>query len=640
MHPVDALIVLAFVAYAVGAGVRHRRQASRNLDEYFLAGRSLPGWKAGLSMAATQFAADTPLLVTGIIATAGIFGLWQLWIFGVTFLLIGFVLAGAWRRAGVVTDAELTEVRYGGAPAAALRCVKAIYFGAVINCIALAWVLFAAAKIAEPFLLWNAWLPAGLFQPVVGLAEAVGTPLTIGGADDPEVWVRTANNLLSLVLMLAVVAFYSATGGLRGVVATDIGQIAVMGVGTAAFAAFVVAEAGGLGALPARVGEAFAAGGPGGIRPGEILAFTPGRGKDVTMTVLSLLGLLWLINSVSDGSGYLAQRSMACRSDRDAKTAAVVFTYAQVLVRSLLWLPLGVGLLVLFPPDPALPPALVQADREATWVRGMAELLPAGVRGLMLTGMLAALASTVDTHLNWGASYWTNDIYKRFVCRGWRGTEPSGRALVWVARAASVLTLAIALGIMTRLTSINQAWQINLLFGAGLGVVLVLRWVWWRMNAWAEIAAMVVSCGVAPVLIRFLDDGQQPLRLLLAAAASTAAALAAVRLAPPEDPARLAAFYRRVRPVGFWGPVAAAAGDPAGAGARRLGRAAAAVAACAATLFCLLVGFGTWLVGSPAPAWVPARALWIGGLLAAGLALCPVWYRLGYGTRAGAGPAA
>ena len=635
MHPVDALIVLAFVAYAVSAGVRHRRQASKNLDEYFLAGRSLPGWKAGLSMAATQFAADTPLLVTGIIATAGIFGLWQLWIFGVTFLLLGFVLAGAWRRAGVVTDAELTEARYGGAPAAALRCAKALYFGAVINCVALAWVLFAAAKIAEPFLLWDAWLPAGLFQPVVALAEAVGAPLAIGGIDDPEVWVRTANNLLSLVLMLVVVAFYSATGGLRGVVATDIGQIVVMGLGTAAFTAFVVAEAGGLAALPARVHETFAAGGPGGIRPDEILAFTPGRGKDVTMAVLSLLGLLWLINSVSDGSGYLAQRSMACRSDRDAKTAAVVFTYAQVLVRSLLWLPLGVGLLVLFPPDPGLAPELVQADREASYVRGMAALLPVGVRGLMLTGMLAALASTVDTHLNWGASYWTNDIYKRFICQGWLGIEPSGRALVWVARGAAVLTLVMALGIMTRLTSINQAWQINLLFGAGLGVVLVLRWVWWRMNAWAEIAAMVVSCGVAPLLILFLDDDQQPLRLLLAASASTAAALAAVRFAPAEDAGRLAAFYRRVRPVGFWGPVAAAAGDEEGAGARRLGRAAAAMAACAATLFCLLVGLGAWLVGSPAPAWVPARGLWIGGLLAAGLALCPVWYRLGFGAPGG-----
>ena len=639
MHPVDALIVLAFVAYAISAGVRHRRQASKNLDEYFLAGRSLPGWKAGLSMAATQFAADTPLLVTGIIATAGIFGLWQLWIFGVTFLFLGFVLAGAWRRAGVVTDAELTEVRYGGAPAAVLRCVKAFYFGTVINCIALAWVLFAAAKIAEPFLLWNEWLPGGLFQPVVALVDAVGMPLAIGGVDDPEVWVKTANNFVSLVLILVVVAFYSATGGLRGVVATDIGQIAVMGAGTVAFTAFVVWQAGGLGALPERVHETFAAGGPGGIRPDEILAFTPGHGKDVTMTVLSLLGLLWLINSVSDGSGYLAQRSMACRSDRDAKTAAVVFTFTQVLVRSLLWLPLGVGLLVLFPPDPALAPDLVQADREATYVRGMAALLPVGVRGLMLTGMLAALASTVDTHLNWGASYWTNDIYKRFICQGWRGTEPSGRALVWVARAACVLTLVIALGIMTRLTSINQAWQINLLFGAGLGVVLVLRWLWWRMNAWAEIAAMLVSCGAAPLLIFLFDDDQQPVRLLLAAAVSTAAALAAIRLTAPEDPSHLTAFYRRVRPVGFWGPIARAAGADPRAGARRLGRAVAAVVLCAATLFCLLVGLGTWLVGSPAPVWVPGRPLWIGGLLVAGLALCPAWYRLGYGTQADAVPA-
>ena len=632
MSPVDALIVVAFVVYAVAVGLRNRRQASKNLEEYFLAGRSLPGWKAGLSMAATQFAADTPLLVTGLVATAGIFGLWQLWIFGVTFLVIGFVLAGAWRRAGVVTDAELTEVRYGATPAAVLRCGKALYFGTVINCVSLAWVLFAAAKIAEPFLLWNEWLPGALFQPLVSLVDAVGVPLTIGGLADPEVWVKTANNLLSLGMILAVVALYSATGGLRSVVATDIGQITVMGLGTLAFTTFVVSEAGGLAAMTAKVHEAFAGGGPGGILPDEILAFTPGHGKDVTFSVLSLLGLLWLINSVSDGSGYLAQRVMACRSDRDARTAAVVFTYAQVLVRSLLWLPLGVGLLVLFPPDPALAPELVQADREATYVRGMAELLPPGVAGLMLTGMLAALASTVDTHLNWGASYWTNDIYKRFICQAWLKREPSGRALVWVARAASVLTLVIAMAIMTQLTSINQAWQINLLFGAGLGVVLVLRWIWWRMNAWAEIAAMVVASAVAPLLIVYLGDDQQPLRLLLAATASTLAALMAVWIQGPEDRARLVAFYRRVRPVGFWGPIAAELGERRDLGPRRLARALGAVALCSVTLFAALVGIGSWLVGSPPPVWLPSAPLWIGGLLVTALALCPLWYRLGFGS--------
>ncbi len=632
MRTVDVVILAVFILYAVTVGLRHRRQASKNLEEYFLAGRTLPGWKAGLSMAATQFAADTPLLVTGIVAVSGIFGLWQLWIYAVTFLLMGFVLAGAWRRAGVVTDAELTEVRYGGRPAAVLRGVKAFYLGTLINCVSLAWVLFAAAKIAEPFLVWHEWLPTGLLQPVVTFVETVGMPLTIGAPDDPAVWVQTANNLVSLLLILAFTTLYSATGGLRSVVATDVVQIGVMFVGTVAFTVIVVMEIGGLGAMTERVYETFADGGPGGITPDQILAFTPGHGKDVTLTVLSLIGLLWLINSVSDGTGYLAQRSMACRSDRDAKTAAVVFTFTQVVVRSLVWLPLSVGLLVLFPPDPSLAPGLLQADREASYVRGMAELLPPGLMGLMLTGMLAALASTVDTHLNWGASYWTNDLYKRFICQAWLKTEPSGRSLVWVARGSTVGILAVALVIMTQLTSINQAWQINLLFGAGLGVVQVLRWIWWRMNAWAEIAAMLTSAVAAPLLLVSLGDDQQALRLLLMATVSTGAALAAVWIRGPEETVGLTAFYRRVRPVGFWGPIAAAV-DPiaAATGPARLGRALGAMALCAVTVFCLLVGIGTWLVGSPPPAWMPSRPIWVGCLLLVGLAVCPVWYRLGYG---------
>ena len=273
----------------------------------------------------------------------------------------------------------------------------------------------------------------------------------------------------------------------------------------------------------------------------------------------------------------------------------------------------------------------MQADRESTYVRGMVELLPPGVMGLMLTGMLAALASTVDTHLNWGSSYWTNDIYKRFICQAWLKREPSGRALVWVARGANVLILLIALAIMTQLTSINQAWQTTLLFGAGLGVVLVLRWIWWRMNAWAEIAAMLVSVVTAPLLMIYVSDDQQALRLLVTATVSTAAALAAMWIKGPEDQLRLTTFYQRVRPVGFWGPVArAAAGADDDVGVRRLWRALGAMAACSLSVFCLLVGLGTWLVGSPPPLWLPFRPVWVGGLLLVGLLLCPVWYRLGY----------
>ena len=640
MTSLDFLIVAAFIAYAVGSGLRNRRRASRNLDEYFLADRSLPGWQAGLSMAATQFAADTPLLVTGLIATAGIFALWQLWIYALAFLLMGFVLAPGWRRAGVLTDAELTEVRYGRRPATVLRGIKAVYFGTIFNCTVLAFVFFAAAKIAEPFLLWHAWLPDGLFLPVVDLVQWIGVPLTIGPPDGPEVWTYTASNLISILLLLAVATFYSTTGGLRSVVATDVLQLAVMLIGTAAFATVVVSEAGGLGAVTERLHALFRGGGPGGILPEQILAFTPDRARDASAAVLMLFGLQWLIQINADGTGYLAQRSMACRSDTDAKTAAVVFTFTQVLLRSLLWIPLGLGLLVLFSPDQGLAAGvgldsgLLQADREATYVRGMAELLPAGVKGLMVTGMLAALASTVDTHLNWGASYWTNDIYKRFVCQLWLGREPSPRSLVWVARGANVLLVGIALVIMTQLTSINAAWQTSLLLGAGMGVVLILRWIWWRMNAWAEIAAVLASIVAAPLLMVYVDDSRHALRLLLVAAFSTTAALVAIRVAGPEDRGRLAAFYHRVLPVGYWGPIARESGAAADDGPRRLGRALAATGTCALSVFCLLVGIGSWLAGSPAPAWFPFDPVWRGGLIVAGVALAPLWYRLGYGTAA------
>ena len=629
MAAIDLAILAAFIVYAVSAGIRNRRAASRNLDEYFLAGRSLPGWQAGLSMAATQFAADTPLLVTGLIATAGIFALWQLWIYALAFLLMGFVLAGGWRRAGVLTDAELTELRYGGRAAAVLRGVKAVYFGTVLNCTVLAWVLFAAVRIAEPFLLWDQWLPPTLFEPVVELATWIGVPLTAGRPGDPAIWTATASNLISLLALLAVVTAYSASGGLRSVVATDIVQIAVMLAGTAAFAWIVAAEVGGPRAIAEGLRERYGSGGPGGIRPDEILAFTPDRARNATPALLGMLGLLWLIQLNADGSGYLAQRTMACRSDRDARTAAVVFTATQVVLRSLLWLPLGLGLLVLFPPDPGLPPGLLQADREASYVRGMAELLPPGVQGLMLTGMLAALASTVDTHLNWGASYWTNDIYKRFICRAWRGVEPDARALVRVARIANVAILAIALLVMTQLTSINQAWQTSLLMGAGMGVVLVLRWIWWRVTAWAEIAAAGVSLVAAPALMVLLGDDRQAERLLLVAALATAGALAAILLGPPEDRRRLAAFYRKARPPGFWSPLAAEAGDVPAAGPRPLARSAAAAGACALSMFCVLVGAGTWLTAAPPPVWFPWRGPWCALLLAAGAALVPLWVRLG-----------
>ena len=282
MDPLDTAILLGFVAYAIASGLRSRGIAGESLEEFFLAGRSLPGWKAGISMAATQFAADTPMMVTGLIATAGIFSLWRLWVYALAFLLMGFVLAAGWRRAGVLTDAELTELRYAGKAALVLRSVKAVYFGTIFNCMVLGFVLLAATRIAEPFLVWDSWswFPARVHDRFVAVAHWIGaTPAglsPLAAASGPDLWDKAANNLISITAILLVTAFYSTAGGLRSVVNTDVLQFAVMMFGTLLFSGVVVHRAGGLAALPSQIHARFAAGGPGGIEPTQILAFTPG----------------------------------------------------------------------------------------------------------------------------------------------------------------------------------------------------------------------------------------------------------------------------------------------------------------------------------------------------------------------------
>ncbi|MEE8476419.1 MAG: sodium transporter [Myxococcota bacterium] len=631
LSALDVLILLSFTALAIGAGLRARKQASKSLEEYFLAGRTLSGWKAGVSMAATQFAADTPLLVTGLIATGGLFALWRLWIYAIAFLLLGFVLAPLWRRARVLTDAELAELRYSARPAAWLRGIKAVYFGTIFNCTVLAMVLWATKEVAEPFLLWNQWLPSSLFESAESFVTWVGIPFARELGVGSDVWTRSTNNALSLFAIVSVTLLYSTTGGLRGVIQTDLLQFALMLGGMAVYAGFIVAEVGGLDAIPARIRERFAGGGPGGITPDEILAITPGRARDAGFLVLSVFGLQWLVQMNADGTGYLAQRSMACRSDADAKRAALVFTGLQIVLRSLLWIPIGLGLLLLFPPDPGLALGALSADREVSFVRGMAELLPTGARGLLLTAMLAALASTIDTHLNWGASYWTNDLYKRFFCEAWRRRTPSARELVWVARSSNLLILGVALAIMTQLSSIQAAWHASLLLGAGMGVPLLLRWFWWRMNVWGELGAIGMSVLLAPALLWWVPPDQEALRLLSMALGATAAGVGLSLAIGPESMDSLRRFYDRVQPPGFWGPVAKSAGRDPERDRRRLGRGLLATALASLSTFCVLAGLATWLAGSPEPVgWPGGRPLWIAALLLVGVGVVPVWWRLAF----------
>ena len=622
----DWAILAAFIMYALYAGFRERTRASQNLDEYFLAGRSLSGWKAGLSMAATQFAADTPLLVTGLVATAGIFALWRLWIYALAFLLMGFLLAPSWRRVGVLTDAELTEVRYGHRAAAALRGIKAIYFGTIVNCTVLAMVLLAATRLAEPFLLWDQWLPSVFFDVCVHIVQWAGVPFAIGGLETDTIWIRSTNNLLSIGAIVVVTMLYSTTGGLRSVVTTDLVQFSIGIVASLGFAWVVVDHVGGLSALTQRIQEQFTTSAGYPLTGNELLAFTPFGAKDMTMMVLLVYGFQWLLQMNADGTGYLAQRSMACRTDYDARLAAMVFTVAQVLLRSLIWLPLALGLLVIFPP---LPGSIDMAAREFTFIQGIDELLPAGLKGLMLVGMLAALASTVDTHLNWGASYWTNDVYRRFVCQSWLKRAPSNRALVWVARGSNVLILVIALCILPWLSSIQMAWQVSLLLGAGMGVLLVLRWIWWRITSWGELACIMTSIVMAPLLLWSLPD-QEELRLLIMGIGSGMIGVAVSLFTGPEDHDRLATFYRRAQPPGFWGPIEQRIHQDHSESSQRFWRAILAMGLAALSIFCFLTGIGSWMVGSPAPSWMPWREVWIAGLLMLGTILCPIWIKLGF----------
>ncbi len=608
---IDLAIVLAFVVYSIGVGFRWRREASRGLVEYFLAGRTVRGWRAGLSMAATQFAADTPLLVMGLLAVGGISSLWRLWIYGLAFLMMGFLLGKVWRRAGVLTDAELTEIRYSGRAVLLLRGLKAIYYGTVINCVVMAFVLVAATRIFEIFLPWHEWLPAPLYGTLQSWIEASGIPPIASGATGLEAGTATTNNIVSIIVMLAFVALYSTTGGLRSVIRTDVAQLALMMLGTAAYAVIAVRKAGGQGAMLDSVTEHY-----GPEMSERLLSFGPQAG-DALMPFLVIIGLQWFFQMNSDGTGYLAQRTMACSSDRQARIACVLFTFTQIVVRSLLWLAIGVAFLVVYPFDPAAPmDEAAIAGRELLFAQGIDELLPAGIRGLMLTGMLAALASTLDTHLNWGASYWSNDLYRGIWVERIQKRQASSRELVVVARLSNLVVLTIALVIMVRLGSIQKAWQISLLFGAGTGAVLVLRWLWERINLYCEIVAIVVSLIAAPILITTVEA--EWLKLLLMSVISTVAVVATAFLGPGTDRKVLAAFYRRVQPPGWWARTARAAGEEAGASIRALRADVVWILACAVSVYAWLIGFGKLLVQPGS--WLAAVVF-----ILAGCAAIPFW---------------
>jgi solute:Na+ symporter, SSS family len=611
---IDVLIVLVFIIYSIGNGFRNKSKASENLEEYFLAGRSIKGWRAGFSLAATQFAADTPLLVTGLIATGGIFMLWRLWIYGLGFLMIGFLLGRAWRRASVITDAEVTEIRYSGRGVLALRGLKAIYYGTVMNCTIMAMVLVAATRISEIFLPWNEWLPAGLYQSIYHVVKSIGIPLA-SGATGLETYVATTNNIISILLIIGFTALYSATGGLRSVIATDTVQFSLAMLGTLIYAIVVIVKSGGVDQIVDQLVELY-----GTAQTSQILSFSPNT-WEALMPFLIIVSLQWFFERNSDGTGYFAQRMMACQSDRDAKVAAFIFTWLQIFLRSLIWLIIGVGLLIIYPFNPANTGGEnFVAGRELLFASGIKDLLPVGVRGIMLTGMLAALASTIDTHLSWGASYWSNDLYLRIINKAWLKRTPSNKEQVIVARLSNVVILAIALVIMANLRSIQTAWYVTLLFGAGTGAVLVLRWVWERINLYSEVSAIIVSLIFAPIILFTVEA--EWLRLLLMSSISTIIVITTTLMTRPTSDAVLLSFYKQVDPPGFWRNSAKKSGVDSNRSIESFKRGAYLTVTTSLSVYLLLVGFGKLILPNPES---PIAYAWIYIIL--GIASIALWWK-------------
>jgi solute:Na+ symporter, SSS family len=561
----DWIIIAIYFGLSAAIGLAYTRKASGSLSEYFVSGRALPWWLAGTSMVATTFAADTPLAVAGFVAKYGVAGNWLWWNGAFSGVLTVFFFSRLWRRAGVLTDVEFAELRYGGQPAAVLRGFRALYLALPINLIIMGWVTRAMVTILQVTLNVNPWRAA--------------------------------------ILLFGVTAIYSVFSGLWGVIVTDAFQFVVAMGGTILLAVFAVQSVGGLDVLveksAAHFGSADAAF---GVLPPLDQAWLP------LSTLLIFLGVQWWAawypGQEPGGGGYVVQRILSAKDERHGLLATLWFTIAHYALRPWPWILVGfVGLLRY--------PGL--ANPEEGYVRVMVDVLPSPYKGLLLAAFAAAYMSTISTHLNWGASYLVNDVYLRFL-----RPAASPRAQVFASRLATAILMVCALIVMSFLSSVEQGWKLLIGLGAGTGLVFILRWYWWRVNAWSEISAMIASFITSLLLSRYgytLDDQSQPtyaITMLITVVVTTVVWLGVTFATEPESDATLERFYRRVRPGGpGWRQVATRLGygdDRIPGGALSWVNWVAGLAA----VYCAVVSVGSLLTGSSTRGW-----LYAGGAIAA-----------------------
>ncbi|MDP9017549.1 MAG: Na+:solute symporter [Candidatus Eremiobacteraeota bacterium] len=523
LQTADYIVIAVFFAINIGIGIFYARRGSKSLGEFFLSGRSVPWWLAGTSMVATTFAADTPLAVTGFVVKNGVAGNWLWWNMVMSGMLTVFFFAALWRRSGVLTDVEFIELRYAGKPAAALRGVRAIYQGVIINTIIIGWVNLAIAKI-------------------LGLTMHI------------DKW-------HAILICLALTGIYVSIGGLWSVLVTDFLQFIVKMTMVVVLAVVAVAAVGGIASMKLHLAAIDAVHkGSGG---GSILDFFP-TSNAAWMPLLSFvvfISVSWWASSYPGaepgGGGYIAQRIFASKDEKNAIWATLFFNVAHYALRPWPWILVALASIILYPHGVA-DPVTHKIDPELNYIQTMIDYLPAWLRGLMMAGFLAAYMSTVGTQLNLGASYFINDLYRRFM-----RPQADQKELVWASRAATIVAMLLAGAVTAILTSVGAAWAYILTFTAGVGLVMILRWYWWRINAWTEISALLTSGLVASVLqipgVTLVPDGPNKtvIVLLITVAITTAVWIMVTFLTKPEPYETLEAFYRRVQPSPFgWKPVA------------------------------------------------------------------------------------
>ena len=530
--PVDWYIIAGYIVFAVGIGIIFARRASKNINEFFISGRNLPWWIAGTSMVATTFAADTPLVITGLVAENGIAGNWLWWNMAASGMVATLFFSRLWRRAEILTDLELIELRYSGKPAAALRGFRALWEGLFLNCIVMTWVILAMTKIISVFFDF-AFVQTYLsrFIPSVGTV-------------DPVIF----NKWFAIALCFAVAFTYSILSGFWGVVITDFFQFFLAMFGSIMLAVIAVQEIGGISILKLNLTEVYGAG-------HQVLNFIPQVPSKMMpiVTFISFIAVNWWATKSVDGGAYLAQRNFSAKNERHSFFASLWYCIAHYALRAWPWIIVALISLVVFPG---------LDDPELGYPKMVLRYLPTGLLGLMLASFLAAFMSTIDTQVNWGSSYVVNDFYKRFINR-----KASDKHYVLISRLTIIL-LMIAGGTFAYFTqSVAGLWRTFYALTAGIGGVYIMRWFWWRINAWSEIVAWT-SSAVMYVIVTFVikrvwwPDMEYGWVLIFVASFSTLSWLTATLITKPVDESRLMEFYRRVRPGSpWWGPIARKAAD-------------------------------------------------------------------------------